>query len=68
MIKQHIVVAYLGHCGAQQNRYEVYHGTLRKCKSFIESLPQAQESDFCEHCGGYTGTATVSDICKVEAA
>ena len=60
------VTCYLGHCGAAQNRHEIFEGTQTECEEHLASLPISDPEDDCPHCGGYTGTVPVQDVCHIE--
>lgn len=64
----HVVVKYLGHCGATQNRYVIHRGTEAECEEYLENLPRAPRASFCQHCGGYAQTGDFRDVCCIEEA
>jgi len=61
-----VAVCYLGHCGAQPNRYELFEGTELEAEGYCQRLPRMGEKDGCQYCGGYTGTVPVREVCQVE--
>lgn len=61
-----VVACYLGHCGAEPNRYEVTEGSAIECRAFMRSLPLMQEQDYCCYCGSYTGTVPMRETCAIE--